>query len=350
MNILHLIPTLGYTGASAQLGLLAKFAPVTHSVRICCLGGEGPWAQRLRAGGQRVKCLNWTRVFDPTPLWKLRRLLKSEPPDLIHAWGLQALRSLGLIARRWLPRTLVSLRLPRQQKNVSRFDRWLLARTGKVVASSQIELAQCRELGVPESSTALVPPGVEIPSRAMNSPVSGEGKHIMCLGELAPRKGFRDAIWAFDILHYLFQDTRLTFVGDGPHRGYLQWLTGCLERSNEVAFLGARDDATALLANANIFWAPTITGSSRQAVLEALAAGRAVVAADHPALREIIADGDTGLLVPPGDKIAVCKRTRGLFLDPALTRQMGDSGRACVARHFAAETCVRQWSEQYAAV
>jgi len=345
MNILHLVPTLGYNGASTQLGLLTKYAPATHSIRVCCLGGEGPWAQRLRAQGKHVECLNRTRVFDPTPLLKLRRLLKSEPPDLIHAWGLPPLRSLGLIARRWLPRTLVSLRLPHQLKGVNRFDRWLLTRVHKVVASSKFEMAQCRELGVPESSIAYIVPGVEVQSHS--SPA--DGKHIMCLGELTQRKGFRDAIWAFDILYYLFRDTRFSLVGDGPQRDYLHWFVTCLARNNEIAFHGAREDAAALLADANVFWAPTVAGNSRQVVLEALAAGRPVVTADHPVLREIIADGQTGFLVPPGDQIAVCKRTRSLLLDPAMAKQIGASARAHVAKYFAADAFAQQWFEQYAA-
>ena len=84
-------------------------------------------------------------------------------------------------------------------------------------------------------------------------------------------------------------------------------------------------------------------------MLEAMAAGCPVVAADRPGLREIIEDGRTGFVVPPGDKVALCKRTRSLFLDGPLARQMGEAAQAHVARHFAPATFAQRWTEQYAA-
>ena len=348
MKILHLIPSLDYCGAAAQLGLLSKHLPQSHAMHVCCLGGEGPWAQRLRQQGRSVDCLNWTRVCDPTPPWKLHRLLKSLAPDVIHAWGVPALRALGLIGRRWLPRTLVSQPLPHRRKQMGPLDRWLLRRVRAVVASSQAEAALCHEVGVRNRHLVVVPPGVEV-VEFNRKRADSQNESILCIGALEARKGFRDAIWAFDILHYVFGDARLLLVGDGPQRADLHRFADGLEMSDHVDFLGWRDDVPELLHDADVCWAPTVACTSRQVVLESMAAGCPVVAADRPDLRELILEGQTGFLVPAGDKVAICKRTRSLFRNPALARQIGEAARAHVAHHFAPATFAQRWTDQYAA-
>ncbi len=344
MSIFHLIPRLGYSGAASQLGLLAKYLPRTLPQRICCLGSDGPMARRLRSLGRDVTCLHWTRAFDPTPLWTLRHLLQDDRPDLIHVWGLKALRTLGLVQRRLLPRTLVSLSRAQTRVKFSRLDRWLLRQCRGMVTFSEAEANTCREIG---SAVTVIPPGVEVAGDAFAE--APPAKRILTIGALEPRKGFRDAIWALDVLRYVFPDVRMTLVGDGSQRAALGRFARGLEIAGQVEFLGERDDVPKLLHRTDVVWAPTLQGTSRQVVLEAMAAGRAVVAADHPALREIVTDGKTGFFAAPGDKIGFCKRSRGLFLDPAAAREMGDAARRHVERHFRAESLAARWAALYAA-
>jgi glycosyltransferase involved in cell wall biosynthesis len=349
MNILHLIPSLHYTGAAAQVGLLSKHLGASCDLRICCLGDDGPWAHRLRQQGRRVDCLHWTRTFDPTPLWKLRRLVTGESPDLIQVWGLEALRWLGWIGRRWLGRTIVAHPAPLRRPEVSRIDRWLLRRVGAVVAPSRAEADLCRQLGVVEARLRVVPPAVDIPQTVPPRRSAQPGPRIFCVGNLEPHKGWRDAVWAFDILRYVFKDARLVFVGDGPQRAYLEWFAQSLQVTHRVDFLGPCDEAAALLDGADICWAPAPRGAGRQAVLEAMAAGRPVVAADRLALRELIDDERTGFLIAPGDKVALCKRTRGLLLDAGLAQALGAAARQHVSRSFAADQVALQWRDVYRA-
>jgi glycosyltransferase involved in cell wall biosynthesis len=347
MKILHIIPSLDYCGAAAQLGLLSKHLPHTQEMHICCLGGENTWAERLRQHGRTVDCLNWTRVFDPTPPWKLHRLLKDWRPEVIHAWGPPALRALGLVGRRWLPRTLVSRPLSARAEQVKPFDRWLLRRVHTVVASSHAEAALCRDAGVPDDRLAAAPPGVETgpadpkQHRALRS--------ILCIGTLEPHKGVRDAIWAFDMLHYVYGDTCLKIVGDGPQRAELERFAANLEITASVEFLGRRDDVSQMLRDAIVCWIPTRKGTGSQVALEAMAAGCPVVARERPGMRELIADGQTGYVVPPGDMVAVAKRSRGLLLDDQLRQSIGAAARRDVAQRFAATTVAEDWAKRYAA-
>lgn len=344
MNILHIIPSLDCNGAAAQLGILTKRRAGDRRLRICSLAGDGVGAARLRACGQHVDCLGWTRAFDPVAWRRLRRLLKSSAPDLIHVWGLPALRALAAADRSRLPRTLVSSPLPAAQQ-VNRLDRWLLRRVRLAAAWSHAEAAALKQLGLNDRQVTIVPPGVEaapVIPRGRDS-----GRDILCVGPLEPRKGFRDALWALDILRYVFDDATLTFVGAGPQRAYLEWFAGRLQITKRVRFLGARDDVPQLLARGCVAWTPAAGG--RQAVLEAMAAGCPVVVADHPMMRELATDGQSGYLIPPGDKVALCKRTRALFLDEELARRMGEAARRHVLAHFDAGLCAERWSAQYRA-
>ena len=112
-------------------------------------------------------------------------------------------------------------------------------------------------------------------------------------------------------------------------------------------FLGARADSGACLAGADICWVPSLAATGQQVALEAMAAGRPVIASDLPHFREIIVDGVSGLLVPPGNKTALAGRTRQLFLDDAWRRRLGEAGRERVARHFAAADFVERFRVLY---
>ena len=143
--------------------------------------------------------------------------------------------------------------------------------------------------------------------------------------------GFREAIWAADLLRYVVDDLRLVIVGHGDRSGLDRFARGLNPAGGRVFFLPARPDAAALLARADVVWVPSRSDCGRQVLLEAQAAGRPVVASALPGLAARIADGRTGLLTPPGDPRELARRTRTLFDDPALAERIGTAARAAVA-------------------
>jgi glycosyltransferase involved in cell wall biosynthesis len=78
-----------------------------------------------------------------------------------------------------------------------------------------------------------------------------------------------------------------------------------------------------------------------------MAAGVAVVAADLPSLAEVVRDGETGFLVPAGDRVALARQTLRLLRNPDRRRQMGEAGRRRAAAHFAADDLVRRFAALY---
>jgi glycosyltransferase involved in cell wall biosynthesis len=161
-------------------------------------------------------------------------------------------------------------------------------------------------------------------------------------------KGCREAIWTADMLSYVLDDVHLTLVGDGPERDWLEQFARSI-RNPRIHFLGERDDAAQQLAEADVCWSPGRAGAGRQAILEAMAAGRPVIAAARLGVDELIVEGQTGWLVSPGDTVALGRRTRTLLLDPAVAAAVGAAARRYVQRYHDAARIARLWAEHYGA-
>ena len=111
----------------------------------------------------------------------------------------------------------------------------------------------------------------------------------------------------------------------------------------KIEWWGTRDDMPNVLAQANIVVLPTTYGEGVPRILmEAAAAGRAIVATDVPGCREIVRHGENGLLVPPGDLEALAEAMMKLLRDPVLRKRMGARGREIVTATFLEERVVRE--------
>ena len=271
---------------------------------------------------------------------------------MIHAWHSLSLRVLATHGLRRRSRLIVSA-VGGQHSSPSfckQVDSWLLRRADLVVAAGSAEAEQYRRQQIPEGRIVEVSPGVAPP------PVCGAhdrfcrrlgiketARLVACAGPLAPEKGFQDAIWTFEILKYLFEDLHLIMIGDGPDRGRLEQFVRLIGAERHVHFLGHQPDAAALLAYAEVVWVPSRRRGGVNVALEAMASGRPVVASRLPALAEVVADGDTGFLIAPGDKMALARKTRWLLDNPQRSHQMGEAGRRRGERDFPAARLVERF-------
>lgn len=351
LKALLVLPSLDYGGAARQAVLLAAGLPREGvEVRVCALGGPAPWADALAAAGVAVDVLGWRRPFDVRPLAALRRLLRSYRPDVVHAWGPAALRA--ITAFRPAGRLLVSAALPPGGRpGVA--DRWLLRRADGVLASGLAQAERYRRLGVAAQRLHVLRPGVAAPEPGPPTVAPGlltEARVVLGVGPLAPHKGFRDAVWAFDILRFLYDDLRLVLLGEGPGRAALEHFARAAGVAHDVHFAGAVPSVGPWLERADVVWVPSLRPAGVGAALEAMAAGKPVVSSDLPELREAVADGETGLLFKPGDKAALARQTRALLDHAGLRRRLGATAREHARKHFAAARAVRQAARLYEAV
>jgi glycosyltransferase involved in cell wall biosynthesis len=349
MKILYLIDSLSYNASARQIYLLGPgLANSSAVVEICCLGPASPWSAALQQAGVTVHTLGWTRWFDFSAVWNLREILHHASPDVIHVWGLAALRTLAVVAKELLPRVILSAFLP-VKGNLAWWDRRLLKHVRCLAVGSADDRERCLRQGFAQEAVHVVGPAVKenkepIPSE--NGPATFLPT-ILCIAKLEHEDGAREAIWAFDVLHQLFPDALLQLVGLGSQQTALHELTLGLQNAARVQFLGAPADVTNLLRSAGVVWVPSQANCGRQVALEAMALGRAIVASDVPCLREVVRDGENGFLVPVGDVVALARRTRLLLQDESLRERLGATARQYVQRYFAFNEVVERWQVLY---
>jgi glycosyltransferase involved in cell wall biosynthesis len=350
-TVLFVIASLEYNGAARQLSLLAANLPrESFQVRVVVLGTETPWAASLRGEGVVVEVLGWRRPFDVLPFVALRRLVRSIRPNVLHVWGTTALRAVMLTGSR-TTNLFVSAALSFAHRT-NRVDRWMLTRAAGVIAFGTAEAERYRALGVAQTNLTVVSSAMPVQTATVKQVglpgVTVNDRVLLGLGPIEPHKGFREAVWAFDIVRHLYDDVHFVMIGDGSDRPRVEQFAQQIGVRDHVHFLGSCSETASFLRRADIVWVPSLRGGGVCAALEAMAAGRPVVASHLPDLAEIVLDGETGFLVEPNNKAALARQTRLLLDDPQRRRRMGEAGQQHVREHFSLERLVGACAQRYA--
>jgi glycosyltransferase involved in cell wall biosynthesis len=167
--------------------------------------------------------------------------------------------------------------------------------------------------------------------------VDSETCLIGTIGRLTPVKGVPYLLQAARKLLRQGANVKVLVVGEGSIRSDLMAQTRDLGISEHVVFLGHREDTDALLQALDIFVLPSLSEGIPMALLEAMAASRAVVASRVGGVPEIIEDGVEGFLVEPMDVNSLTERCLRLIQSPDMAQKMGQTARARVERDFSAE-------------
>jgi glycosyltransferase involved in cell wall biosynthesis len=151
----------------------------------------------------------------------------------------------------------------------------------------------------------------------------------VAVGRLVPQKNHALAVEALALL----PDVRLAILGEGELRGELERLVEERGLAGRIVLPGVRADARAIVAAADVLVLPSRWEGLPLVVLEALAAGTPVVATAVRGVRELLADGSTGLLVDPDDPAALAAAVRRVLAEPGLAALLAGEGRRLAARH-----------------
>jgi len=340
-SILFLTDNLRYHGQVRQLTLLAPALPADRfRTEIFSLRGPGPLAAELRVGGQR------SRLAAPVEnLYELRKSLASRRPDLLHVWGLPALRSLWwltLLKRSLVPPLVISVHASQlKQQRLQFLDRQMLSRVRVFAVDDESQRDAFANAGVPLERLRIVRPGVAIPEVSdaagrfrAESGITRDDCLFLSVGHFESPYRSLDTLWAFEIVRGIEPAMNLILIGDGPYRQRVANIYYYASQpGNGVQFHAPRPDAAQMLTQADA----VITGHRRSggtyAVLEGMAAGKPVIATQLPHLQALIQNGETGFLVPSGKPPGISRVTLQLIREPALRLRIGEAGRAYVERH-----------------
>jgi len=353
MRILHVITTINRGGAESHLVELATGqAARGHAVAIAYLKGDGYWTERLRQAGIHVARLRLSRYGDLRPLLRLRRLLREWRPDLVHAHlpPAELYARLALLGSGRRPPLVISKHNDEPfyyWPALEGLGRWVARRARRMIVISDAVRAYMRDrLGISDALMRTVHYGIDPRPYDAVDPQASERLRaawgaepgdlvIGTVARLVPQKALHVLLTAFARFAATAQcRSRLVLVGNGPLLGELQALAHQLGIGDAVVWAGFRDDIPTVMAAFDVFALTSIYEGFGLVLLEAMAAGRPVVATAVSAIPEVVADGETGLLCAVGDANAIAAAFRRLE-DAALRGRLGEAGRARAREVFA---------------
>lgn len=189
--------------------------------------------------------------------------------------------------------------------------------------------------GFPDERLLVLPnaiPAESILAPSERAPVPGR---LVITARLTRTKGVQYAIAALPHLLRNHPEAHLVIVGSGRYERSLRWLSRRLKVANQVRFLGYHPAPRHVLATAHILLCPSIEQEGLPtSILEAYGAGVPVVASSIGGIPDIVSTGQTGLLVPPGNSVALAEAVGTLLADPVLARALGDRGQDVVRQGY----------------
>jgi len=356
-----LVPTLDQSGAEKQLVLLACQLPTDEfDVHVVALTRSGPLAKELADHGVRLTVLGKKWKFDPFTFWRLRKLIQSEQPDILHTWLFAANAYARLIVGRRMshrPKIVVSERCVDVWKSGWQLwlDQKLIGRTDRLIGNSHAVAEFYRSIGYPADIVRVIHNGISIPENfkadretllaeleiPVGSPVIG------FIGRMARQKRGEDIVFAMALVAILRPDAHLLMIGEGPERDKLMKFARDIGIDNLVRFTGHRADAAKFLSVMDVFWLASDFEGLSNSLMEAMAAGVPCIASDIPPNRELVVDGETGFLVRVGDRVGFQQFTDRLLSDAELARRLGDAGRERMRREFSIDSMVDAHAKLY---
>jgi glycosyltransferase involved in cell wall biosynthesis len=366
-RILHVITGIDRGGAENHLLDLVKHQrALGMAVIVAYLRGKGYWTSAFEALGADVYPLGLRFYGELRPLARLGRLIRSTEFDLVHAHlppaELYSRLALLGINRKTLPLLIT-------KHNDERFcdvpgkevlGRWVARRADRLIAISDAvqRYMSGPGLGLRERKFQTIYYGLDA-SRFGPSPraqsaslrrywdIAAEELAIGFVGRLVPQKDIGTLIRGFALFAATFAKAKLVIVGSGPLEGELRCSTEELGIARRVVWAGFRDDIVTVMSAFDIFALTSIHEGFGLVLLEAMASRLPVVATRAGAIAEVVADGETGILVGPRRPADVAAAFRKLT-DGRLRTQFGEAARARVLREFTLEKMCEETDTLYA--
>lgn len=356
LRILHVDAETGFSGGEVQVFLLLEGLRARGHVNVLAAPPASAATSRATALGFDVAPVRMASDLDLAAVRRLRRVIAERTPDLVHLHTGRATWLGGLAARGKGVPAITTRRMDREVKRNWRTRLVYGSLVQRAVAIST-PVRECLERGgVPAEKLALVHSAVDPAALAPRRPrtdvrreldTAADALVLLTLASLVQRKGLDVLLDALGSLTARGVRPVAWIAGDGEERAALEQRARELGLGPRVRFLGRRADAPELLGACDVFVLPARREGLGVSALEALAAGRAVVASRVGGLAEVVIDGECGLSVPPGDPAALAHALERVLSDAVLRERLAAAGPARVASGFLAEQMVASYEKLY---
>ena len=355
MKILHVETGRHLYGGAQQVFYLVKGLSEEGIDCILVCPPESGLDATARDAGLNVVNLSCAGDHDLAFAFRLRQLILSENPDLIHCQSRRAGDFLGGLATTGtaIP-AVISRRVDNSESPLIAGLRYRPFR--KVIAISEAIAAVLRKSGLGEDRLAIIRSAVDT-DRFSAPPdcdffrsefgLANTDIVVAVIAQLIPRKGHHYLLEAVAQIRAGHPDLKVIMFGQGPLENELKEQTARLGLGGTVQFEGFRQDLDDYLACIDLLAHPALAEGLGIAALKAAAAKVPVVACAAGGLTEAVVDGETGLLVSPRDVSALANAIAGLLENPERRRQFGEAGRARMQGDFSIQTMVNSYVKLY---
>lgn len=368
MNILYLIENLDVGGAQVRLFNDLKFMDRKRFNNIVCsLTGNGRLLPEVASLGIKVYSLDG--MCSLSSVLKLANIIRKNRIDIIHTqlffsdlYG----RLLGKLLRvPFIVTTVQSSVYEPNNEYLYSLKRKLLDRySGRfcnkrfIAVSEFVKDSISRHFSIDPEMVEVIPNYVDFYElnqveeedlNVLKKELSIDSKEIVLItvGRLNPAKGVQYLLKALSEIVTRHRSIKLLIVGDGFYREYLEKLTQDCRLVSNVVFLGERDDVKELLHISDIFVFPTLSEGLPVSLLEAMAIGKPCLASNIGPVREIITDGETGLLFKSRDSEDIERALITLISDSIKAEKLGQRGKDSVRTKFGSLKNIKLLEELY---
>lgn len=357
--IAHIDAETAFSGGEVQVFLLIEGLRARGHQNVLLCPPRSGCAMEACAMGISCRQIGMRNDMDLAAVVSLFRALRRIRPDIVHLHTGRA-TWLGGIASRLAGVPAVTTR--RMDRPVRRGIQTRLIYRHLVQAVAAISEAVAGRLvsgGVPTEKIEIIRSAIDptrlVPDRSRSEVRALLGADpcepvLLTLAVLARRKGIDVLLSSLAHLRARGFQPVLWVAGEGPERSALERQAEELGLAARARFLGHRSDKADLLAASDVVVLPSRLEGLGVAALEAMAAGRVVVASSVGGLREVVRPGETGFLVPPEDPNALADALFRLLQDEKLRTKMGEAGASRAAREFHARQMVASYERLYTSV
>jgi L-malate glycosyltransferase len=312
---------------------------------------DGELFRRMSEGTDLIPLAPRNEI-DLAAAWRLSRVLKQYRPDIVHAHDphgvAMAATALSIISLSPSPALVASRRIEYRIGHNS-FSRWKYDQVECFIAISEAVRDRLIADGIPRAKTTVVHEGVDV-ERIVHLPPANvhavfflptHAPIVGNIGALVPQKGQHHLIDAAAIVVRQIPDVRFVIAGEGELRSQLEDQIKRKHLERHVFLAGFRADALELLKAFDLFALSSLHEGMCTSLVDAMAASKAAVATAVGGVPEVMADGETGYLVPAKDHDAMAQRIIELLQSEPLRRRMGEAALQRARERFTVERMVQ---------
>ena len=360
IKVLQLISSGGYYGAENMLLNLCasqERAGCQNSL-LLFYNVHAPnveFYERARRRGLSVRMIHCQGRADWRAIRQIQEYIQEDGIDLVHTHGYKA-DLYGYIAARRSHKPIVAtchnwLGGTAALEIYNHLDRMALKKFQGLAAVSDSVAQRLLDCGVSAKKVKTIANGINVQAfeRADALPAFNfdESKMVGMVARLDLQKGFEYLLRAARDLCVAFPALKVVIVGDGPDRKAIEDMILRFGLQSNVILAGQHSDMPGIYAAMDIFVLPSLNEGLPMTILEAMAASKPVIATRVGAIPSVIRDGETGLLVDPGDTYGLRNAVARLLSAPDLCHRIGAAGHAWVSRHYTSEIMALKYRQMY---